>query len=99
MIDYYLRANTEAAMKNAFLAAGITVEGIDGEVVDFNGIRLDIGWLGPVSRPDPNDPEGSPIVDNRYHANLRAVGELPLEVLQELPILDPAPKHPMRVWA
>ena len=99
MIDYYLRANTEAAMKNAFLAAGITVEGIDGEVVDFNGIRLDIGWIGPVSRVDPNDPEGPPIVDSRYHANLRVGGELPLEVLEELPILDPAPQHPMRVWA
>ena len=28
MIDYYLRANTEAAMKNSFLAAGIEVTGI-----------------------------------------------------------------------
>ena len=99
MSDYYLRATTEAEMKSAFLAAGIEVTGIDGEVVDFNGIRLDIGWLGPISRPDPNDPEGPPIVDNRYHANLRVGGELPLEVLQELPILDPAPSNPMRVWA
>lgn len=99
MIDYYLRANTEAAMKNSFLAAGITVEGIDGEVVDFNGIRLDIGWLGPISRPDPADPEGPPIVDSRYHANLRVSGELPPEVLAELPILDPPPTIPMRVWA
>lgn len=99
MIDYYLRANTEAAMKNSFLAAGIEVTGIDGEVADCNGILLAIGWLGPVSRPDPSDPEGPPIVDSRYHANLRAVGELPPEVLQELPILDPAPSNPVRVWA
>ncbi len=99
MTDYYLRANTEAAMKNAFLAAGIEVTGLDGEVVEFNGIRLDIGWLGPISRPDPNDPEGPPIVDSRYHANLRVSGELPPEVLAELPILDPPPTIPMRVWA
>ena len=99
MIDYYLRTNTKAAMQNAFLAAGIAVQGIDGEVVDFNGIRLDIGWLGPISRPDPNDPEGPPIVDNRYHANLRVEGELPPEVLEELPILDPSPSNPIRVWA
>jgi hypothetical protein len=98
MSDYYLRANTEAAMKNAFLAAGITVKGIDGEVVDFDGIRLDIGWLGPISRPDPNDPEGQPIVDSLYHANLRVSGELPPEVLAELPII-PTPNHPYRVWA
>lgn len=99
MIDYYLRANTEAAMKNAFLAAGIEVTGIDGEVVDFNGTRLDIDWIGPTSRPDPADPEGPPIVDNRYHANLRVSGTLPVEVLSELPILDPPPSNPMRVWA
>lgn len=99
MSDYYLRANTEAAMKNSFLAAGIEVTGIDGEMVDFNGIRLDIGWLGPISRPDSNDPEGQPIVDSRYHANLRVSGKLPPEVLAELPILDPAPTVPMRVWA
>jgi len=98
MIDYYLRANTEAAMKNSFLAAGIEVTGLDGEVVDFNGIRLDIGWLGPVSRPDLADPEGPPIVDSRYHANLRVSGELPPEVLAELPILEPGPSNPMRVW-
>lgn len=99
MSDYYLRANTKAAMQNAFLAAGIAVQGIDGEVVDFGGIRLDIGWIGPVVRPDPADPEGPPIVDSRYHANLRVSGELPAEVLAELPILDPSPTHPMRVWA
>jgi hypothetical protein len=98
MSDYYLRANTKAAMQNAFLAAGITVQGIDGEVVDFDGIRLDIGWIGPVVRPDPADPEAPPTVDNRYHANLRAGGELPASVLDALPILDPSPSNPMRVW-
>ena len=99
MSDYYLRANTKASIQNAFLAAGITVQGIDGEVVDFDGIRLDIGWLGPVVRPDPADPEGPPIVDNRYHVNLRVSGVLPEETLASLPILDPPPSRPMRVWA
>lgn len=99
MIDYYLRANTKAALQNAFLAAGITVQGIDGEVVDFDGIRLDIGWIGPVVRPDPADPEGPPIVDSRYHVNLRVSGVLPEETLASLPILDPPPSRPMRVWA
>lgn len=99
MSDYYLRANTKAAMQNAFLAAGITVQGVDGEVVDFDGIRLDIGWIGPVVRPDPADPEGPPIVDSRYHVNLRVSGVLPEETLASLPILDPPPSRPMRVWA
>ena len=99
MNDYYLKAATKIAIQNAFFAAGITVQGIDGEVVDFGGIRLDIGWIGPVERPDPANPEGPPIVDSRYHANLRVSGVLPEETLASLPILDPPPSRPMRVWA
>lgn len=98
MNDYYLRTSTEAAMKNAFLAAGIQVTGLDGEVVWLDGIRLDIGWLGAISKPDP-DPELPPVIDSRYHANLRVSGALPTEVLAQLPILDPPPSNPVRVWA
>jgi hypothetical protein len=100
MIDYYLRANTEAAMANAFLAAGITIPTVDGQifdgtVLDCNGIRLDLGWIGPVTRIV----DGEPVTDSRFHANLRVAGELPPDVLAELPILDPPPAVPMRVWA
>jgi len=35
--------------------------------------------------------------DSRYHANLRVCGDL--TQLDELPILDPAPTTPMRVFA
>ena len=100
MIDYYLRANTEAAMANAFLAAGITIPTVDGQIIDgtvldYNGIRLDLGWIGPVTRIV----DGEPVADSRFHANLRVSGELPPEVLAELPILNPPPTVPMRVWA
>ena len=97
MTDYYLRANTEAAMKNSFIAAGITIEGIDGEVVDLNGIRLDIGWIGPVTWIDPVTEQ--PQTDTRFHANLRVAGELTPAQIAALPILDPPPSQPMRVWA
>ena len=100
MIDYYLRANTEAAMANAFLAAGITIPTVDGQIIDgtvldYNGIRLDLGWIGPVTRIVDEEP----VTDSRFHANLRVAGELPPEVLDLLPILDPPPAVPMRVWA
>ena len=36
--------------------------------------------------------------DSRYHANLRVCG-LTQDQLDELPILDPAPSTPMRVFA
>ena len=100
MSDYYLRTTTEAAMANAFLAAGITIPTVDGQiidgtVIDYNGIRLDLGWIGPVTRIV----DDKPVTDNRFHANLRVAGELPPEVFAELPILDPPPAVPMRVWA
>lgn len=37
--------------------------------------------------------------DSRYHANLRVCGDLTQDQLDELPILDPAPNTPMRVFA
>jgi len=37
--------------------------------------------------------------DSRYHANLRVCGDLAQDQLDELPILDPAPTTPMRVFA
>jgi len=100
MNDYYLRAETEADMVEAFHNAGLEiphVEGqiIDGTVLDCNGIRLDLGWIGPITRI-VND---EPVTDSGFHANLRVAGELPPEVLAELPILDPPPAVPMRVWA
>ena len=100
MIDYYLRANTEAAMANAFLAAGITIPTVDGQIIDgtvldYSGIRLDLGWIGPVTRIVDEEP----VTDSRFHANLRVAGELPPDVLAKLPILDPPPTVPMRVWA
>jgi hypothetical protein len=100
MSDYYLRANTEAAMRNSFVAAGMPIPNVDGvvmdgTVMDYNGIRLDLGWIGPVTRIV----DGEPVTDSRFHANLRVAGELPPRVLAELPILDPPPAVPMRVWA
>jgi hypothetical protein len=43
--------------------------------------------------------DGEPVTDARFHANLRVAGELTEAQAAELPILDPAPFTPMRVWA
>jgi hypothetical protein len=42
---------------------------------------------------------GEAVTDSRFHANLRVAGELTPEQIDTLPILDPPPSHPMRVWA
>jgi hypothetical protein len=97
MTDYYLRTNTEARMVEAFAAIGVDVQRIDGECHSLDGQRIDIGWIGPVTWIDAAT--GQPQTDNRFHANLRVAGELTPDQIDTLPILDPPPSHPMRVWA
>jgi hypothetical protein len=97
MTDYYLRTNTEARMVEAFAAIGVTVQRIDGECHSLDGQRIDIGWIGPVTWID--SATGQPQTDSRFHANLRVAGELTPDQIDTLPILDPQPSHPMRVWA
>jgi len=97
MTDYYLRTNTEARMVEAFAAIGVDVQRIDGECHSLDGQRIDIGWIGPVTWIDAAT--GQPQTDSRFHANLRVAGELTEAQAAELPILDPAPSVPMRIWA
>jgi hypothetical protein len=103
MNDYYLRTNTEAQMVRAFADIGISVKKIDGECHTLDGQRIDIGWIGPVFLPITNgeDPtiEEPPLVDNRFHVNLRVAESLTEDQLAVLPIIDPEPSQPMRVWA
>jgi hypothetical protein len=97
MTDYYLRSNTETQMAEAFDAIGVAVQRIDGECHSLDGQRIDIGWIGPITWIDAATEQ--PQTDSRFHANLRVAGELTEAQAAELPILDPAPSTPMRVWA
>jgi hypothetical protein len=97
MTDYYLRTDTEAQMVEAFAAIGVEVSGIDGECNSLDGQRIDIGWIGPVTWTDPTTEQTQ--TDARFHANLRVAGELTSTQIAALPILDPPPSQPMRVWA
>jgi hypothetical protein len=97
MTDYYLRTNTEARMVEAFAAIGVDVQRIDGECHSLDGQRIDIGWIGPVTWTDPATEQTQ--TDARFHANLRVAGELTEEQVAKMPILDPPPSVPMRVWA
>ena len=85
MIDYYLRTTTKSNMEACLFAAGIaTVK--DGLLVVDETYTVDM--------------VGAADGDSRYHANLRVSGgDLTQDQLAELPILDPAPSTPMRVFA
>lgn len=97
MSDYYLRTDTEAQMVAAFKSIGILVLGLDGEVHELNGQRIDIGWIGPVTWIDPVTEKTN--ADARFHVNLRVCGELTSSQITALPVLNPPPSTPMRVWA
>lgn len=106
-MDYYLKTSTEAEMKQALVTAGLSFQEHDGKFVDgttgfFNDIVLNLGWLGSVSlsivTEDGGEIDEPPMIDTNFHANLRASEPLPAEVVAILPVIDPYPSQPMRVW-
>jgi len=93
MIDYYLRTSTKSNMESCLIAAGVATRNASGDIIgQWDGGRVDIDFIGSIY----SDGE---VVDSRYHANLRVCGDLAQDQLDELPILDPAPTTPMRVFA
>ena len=93
MIDYFLRTSTKSNMESCLIAAGVATRNASGDIIgQWDGGRVDIDFIGSIY----SDGE---VVDSRYHANLRVCGDLSQDQLYELPILDPAPNTPMRVFA
>ena len=93
MIDYFLRTSTKSNMESCLIAAGVATRNASGDIIgQWDGGRVDIDFIGSIY----SDGE---VVDSRYHANLRVCGDLSQDQLDELPILDPAPSTPMRVFA
>ena len=88
MIDYFLRTSTKLNMESCLIAAGVATRNASGDIIgQWDGGRVDIDFIGAADD------------DSRYHANLRVCGDLAQDQLDELPILDPAPTTPMRVFA
>ena len=80
-------------MEACLIAAGVATRNASGDIIgQWDGGRVDIDFIGSIYF------EGD-VVDSRYHANLRVCGDLAQDQLDELPILDPAPTTPMRVFA
>ena len=80
-------------MESCLIAAGVATRNASGDIIgQWDGGRVDIDFIGLIY----SDGE---VVDSRYHANLRVCGDLTQDQLDELPILDPAPSTPMRVFA
>ena len=93
MTDYFLRTSTKSNMESCLIAAGVAMFNASGAMIgQWEGGRVDIDFIGSIYF------DGE-VVDSRYHANLRVSGDLSQEQLDELPILEPAPSTPMRVFA
>ena len=93
MIDYFLRTSSKSNIESCLIAAGVAMCNASGDIIgQWDGGRVDIDFIGSIY----SDGE---VVDSRYHANLRVCGALEQWQLDQLPILDPAPSTPMRVFA
>ena len=80
-------------MESCLLAAGVATRNASGDMIgQWEGGRVDIDFIGSIY-------SDGDVVDSRFHANLRVCGDLTQNQLDELPILDPAPTTPMRVFA
>lgn len=108
MRDYLLRADDEAALWAALLAAGVVAEQPDvtGVLVKLptGGAALDV--VGVIYQPTGvtlTDQDGLPYPEMApvpgFHANLRTEGPLTDEQLVLLPLVTPSPATPYRVWA
>ena len=102
-MDYLLRTTTEAQMDDALEAAGILREtdigGGTGELalLPVPGAYLD--RIGPI--PAQYDADGNIVKPGHpeFHANLRVTIELTEEQISWLPLVDPPPAIPYRVFA
>lgn len=84
-------------MEACLIAAGVAVRNASGAIIgQWEGGRVDIDFIGVIYGTVD---EESVVIDSRYHANLRVCGVLEQWQIDELPILDPAPTTPMRVFA
>ncbi len=85
-------------MESCLIAAGVATRNASGDMIGQwdGGGRVDIDWIGKIYGTVDKE---SVVLDDRYHANLRVCGDLTQDQLDELPILDPAPTTPMRVFA
>jgi 6-phosphogluconate dehydrogenase (decarboxylating) len=99
-MDYLLRADTESDMDDALIAAGVAQEVTDedGEVMVLPVAGVTLDRIGSIpARVDEENVIISP-GDSRYHANLRVTVDLTAEQIAALPLVDPLPTVPYRVF-
>ena len=101
MLDLYLRAGNAGALASA--CPWMRGEDQDGErfwLTGGEGFALDV--IGPLTiDPGEYDPETGkqlrpPVIDDRFHANLRCTAEIAATVPETMIV---HPTNPTRTWA
>ena len=83
-MQYYLKTNTEQEMRSLLRAAGFEDE-------EGTQLGIDIDHIGSIQWADGT-------IDEHWHTNINVLGELPQEKQAMLPILNPPPANPWRVF-
>jgi len=92
MIDYYIRAADEAAMREALAASGAATISEQGDLLPADGVALDI--IG-IWYDQPAEEGAEPVARPGYYANVRSAQSL------EWPagVVEATPATPWRSWA
>lgn len=103
-MDYQLRTDTKEETDAALVAAGILAEQIyEGVTTLVPTSLVAIDYIGSITKPSIIDIDGVVItpgaVDSRFHTNIRVCFEMTEEQIALLPVVDPAPAIPYRVFA
>ena len=103
-MDYQLRTDTKEETDVALVAAGILAEQVDGGITYLVPTGLvAIDYIGSISKPSIVDVDCVVItpgaVDSRFHTNIRVGFEMTEEQIALLPVVDPPPAIPYRVFA
>jgi len=103
-MDYQLRTDTKEETDAALVAANILTEQVYEGVTTLVPTGLvSIDYIGSIPKPSTLDEEGNIItpgaVDSRFHTNIRVCFEMTEEQIALLPVVDPPPTSPYRVFA
>lgn len=98
----YLRAESEQALWDSLENADLAIKENESDDYRFTGIALDIiGTIYEETEETTTDEYGNeyPVMEPipGYHANL--IIDSNSEEYANLPIIDPPPSSPVRIWA
>jgi hypothetical protein len=106
-MDYYLRTETKEETDSILVSLGLLNETRlhNGSVVHTIPDDVSIDYIGEIikfvingTNPKTNIPNVSTIINPEFHTNIRVMFELTEDQVKQLPLVDPPPATPQRMF-